>query len=458
MESLLVRCGVLLCGSLALVACGPDEPTGSMRDGSLAHDVVASDAARADREEVVDAMVANDSGSEANDSGVAQDTGSEPADVRWFEGEYRRIGGYLLTRSEPYSSFRAWTESDGRRRVQVRTPYGTTTDGTWRPLHRRAVEVRFSDGSMLVVDESSMRASCSLLRYQSQLWMRWGAPPSVECPFVRTLSDRECSLAGRSITWNMRGPGNGTTYQVVLRESGAGFYQRVVDRLDCSIGDCIYLPVADATEYFEWRIEDDRLAGIGLFLPEITQSSVSALPMCRRGQVYGTPTNLNGERCGDGVCRGLEWSGDCPQDCGYQSGKHCPVGSRCERTDEVCAANGSTTTDGTCRPTCTIGSEHCASACCGSYTGSSPYACFPATACGSDAPTCKGFDQTCTESDECCIVGGRASVCVLGLNESNPSEGRCRPACFRDTDCGVGMTCSCPLRNGQRTCSRTRGC
>jgi hypothetical protein len=451
-----VRCGVLLSAWFSIAACAPEESMNSMRDGS-AFEASASDASLTDRQLDRDSAtteVAFD-GSNASD---ASDVSNGPASARWFEGEYRQIFGFNANRSssEPYGSFRVWTDSNGQGRVLESPSLGSPIPGTWRALSPRAVEVRFNDGSTLVVDESSMRANCDLLRMRSRLWIRW-SNATTACPFARPLSDRECSLAERSISWSEGGVGS-PSHNLVLRESGAGFYYRMSTILDCDHLGCGYHLMVGAQEYFEWRIEDDRLVGPPVRFPATFETRLRRLPMCRRGQVYGTPTNLEGERCGDGICRRFEWSGDCPQDCGYQSGQSCPLGSRCERSDEICAPNGVMAAEGTCRPSCTADDERCSTACCGSYSGSPPYACFPATECSSDAPTCKGYDVVCEHNSECCIVGGRASTCVVGLNPRNPNEGRCRPNCFRDSDCGVGKTCSCRLDNGQRVCGQANGC
>jgi hypothetical protein len=465
--------------SLAMAGCAPvmlGDDASAGDDASMELDARSIESDAATSHDASSEVVVMDSAVEAaieQDASPASDGGREAASdagemvpensADWIIGTWQRAGQAELLRTDINDVLSVRVEADGARRFSFQ-PYNssTRTEGTWRALSGGRVELRSSSGSVETLDTSSVLASCNLVRYRGIVLRRNNVAPIATCPFVRPpISDRECSLEGREFTWNRPGVGSGENFTISLLENRVGYFSQIFQQLIDCWDFCTYRSIQRPLQYFEWSIDGDRLQIGGLTIPTTATMRLARIGACRASTFYTAPTNLDGERCGDGLCRGLESSVDCPADCGYAPDQRCPVGSRCssEQGERTCASNSPGSMEGTCRATCFPGSSACASACCGSYTEGERYACFPASACNDSAPRCREMDQPCTESWECCSVAGRASVCVTGLNSANPDAGVCRPGCFADADCGRDAYCSCRLADGRRTCSRSRtGC
>jgi hypothetical protein len=421
----------------------------AVEDAMPEHDGAARDAA----------VPSSDGAAEA--ASDARETAADSAD--WIIGTWQRAGQAELLRTDVNDVLSVRIEADGARRFSFQRHNSTSrTEGTWRALSGGRVELRSIAGSVETLDGGSVLASCNLVRYSGVVLRRFSGAPSGSCPFVRpAISDRECSLEGREFTWDRPGVGIGERFTISLLADRVGYYSQTFQQLIDCWDICTYRSMQRPLQYFEWSIDGDRLQLGGLSVPETASTSIRRVGACRASAFYTAPTNLHGERCGDGLCRGFETSVDCPADCGYAPDQRCPVGARCssEAGARTCASNSAGSAEGTCRRRCSPGNSECASACCGAYTEGESLVCFAASDCNDSAPTCREMDQRCTETWECCAVGGRASICVSGLDPENPAAAACRPSCFVDADCGREAYCSCRLTDGRRTCSRSRtGC
>lgn len=453
-----------------MVACSPtmeadalgapgDASMSATRDDATTHDAGSESSTLDGQAGEPDAALSDDDAATRDEADAGESASPNSAD--WFVGEWLRPEERPILTTGNNDVLTANIAADGTRTFRF-LPYNSrsSTVGTWRALSGGSVELRASNGTTTVLDRSKVLANCELVEFDG-IVLRRASDSTSSCPFARPITDRECSLEGRSFSWLRPGTGDGERFYVMLLSNRVGMYISTFQRLVDCIGECTYSTLERPIQFFEWSIESDQLRTGGISIPTDALASRSGIPECRRSTFYTAPTNLNDERCGDGLCRALETSVDCPTDCGYAPDQRCPVGGRCssESGARTCASNSNGSTEGTCRPTCRLGDSACASACCGSTTAGEAYACFPASACNDVAPRCREMDQPCEDNWDCCSVANRSSLCVLGLDSAHPDAGACRPSCFVDSDCGRDAFCSCRLTDGRRVCSRVRnGC
>jgi hypothetical protein len=465
-------------------ACAPVEerrPSDDVADSSALSDVIGqAEASRteADAELTSDADDRSDASDHdgdverTSDAGNEGDAGSQddaadaaapaidaapvssPSAADWIVGVYYRAASEsLFAPSRRPARLEFFTLPDGRR-TWTWIDDLISREGTWRSLDARSVELTDDrTGSTQRLDAASFAAGCQILRFDGVSLRRSSEVPG--CPFaVEPLSPEECSMATRTIRWHRSTVGAGEFHSLLLLEGRVGMYSRNSDSLlGCWGGGCTYDTVSHAPVFFEWHIERGQILGAPLFVSPTASASLPTARRCTASAPDPTPTNLYGQTCGDGVCRGLETCADCPRDCGYCPGQACPARAQCAShggVPHVCAANDAGATEGTCRPACTIGGSSCASLCCGSYNDGDPNACFPATACNTaPADRCQAALQPCTTAGECCTNGAIASMCV---RIGSATQGFCRSMCLSDRDCGAGGTCSLRLESGTFAC------